>query len=198
MKSETAKPGKDSKKNAPASPSKAAGMTIAAGLLIFCIAAAGTLVYLFRAPLNTSVAKKPSQTDIQAPIPLVPKQTGGITVVEKMPELDEGTTASIRAPVAQGAAAAQGYAMDLGTAASFQALSRRFAAVVELNQEADLDALEPRVLLNETTDGLQARLLIGPMPTLKAAQTRCKTLILPEGLGCEAREFEGELIARNP
>lgn len=198
MNSEAAKPGQDPTKKSSSRTSKRSGMTIAAGLLIFCILVAGTFVFLFRDPLTTSLAKKPSQLAENEPISITPEHTGGITVVEKMPEREQIEVSQFPAPIAQGALAAQGYAIDLGSANSYLALSKRFANLVELNDSSSLNSLEPRVLLTETSTGLQARLLVGPIASFSDAQSTCESLKLPVGLGCKPSEFEGELIARSP
>ena len=174
---------------------------LAAALLTFCLIAAAAAVYLTKTPINISGTKKPLQNTSQGseePVALVPDKPDGVTIVEKMPELEESDQSTALIPVAQGAAAAQGFAVDLGEASSYSALSARFASLVEANDKATLDKLEPRVLLKDTDTGLQARLLIGPLETLAAAQTLCKTLTLPPEIKCDATQFEGELIDRQP
>ena len=86
--------------------------------------------------------------------------------------------------------------MDLGAADSFIDLTRRFATIVAENGENNFLRLEPRAVLRETVNGLEARLLVGPFDSEAEAAEACEVLILREGVVCTAQPFEGELIAR--
>ena len=134
--------------------------------------------------------------DDGAPISILPEQPGGVTILEKQAESTGGGSAAPSVPVAQGAGIATGFAMDLGAADSFLELSRRFAEIVEENGENNFLRLEPRAVLRETVNGLEARLLIGPFDSEAEAADACSVLILAEDITCTAQPFEGELIPR--
>ena len=134
--------------------------------------------------------------DDGAPISILPEQPGGVTILEKQAESTGGGSAAPSAPVAQGAGIATGFAMDLGAADSFLELSRRFAEIVDENGENNFLRLEPRAVLRETVNGLEARLLIGPFDSEAEAADACSVLILAEDITCTAQPFEGELIPR--
>ncbi|MCB1386276.1 MAG: hypothetical protein KDJ80_10105 [Nitratireductor sp.] len=142
----------------------------------------------------TPLAVGPS-ADREAPVSILPAEPGGVTVLEKQARTMEGGPV-LAAPVAAGAGVAAGYAMDVGGADSFLELSRRFGEIVEANGEGNFNRLEPRAVLRETVSGLEARLLIGPFESQKAAEEACDVLVLDEGLSCAAATFEGELISR--
>ena len=137
-----------------------------------------------------------SGKDDGAPVSILPEAPGGVTVLEKQPETDSPGTVVPSAPIAQGAGIATGFAMDLGAADSFIDLTRRFATIVAENGENNFLRLEPRAVLRETVNGLEARLLVGPFDSEAEAAEACEVLILREGVVCTAQPFEGELIAR--
>ncbi len=137
-----------------------------------------------------------SGTDPGAPISLLPREPGGVTILEKQAEPPGENNMAALAPVAQGAEAASGFAMDLGNADSFLELTRRFVSIAEINGAENFLRLEPRAVLRETVDGLEARLLVGPFRTQSAAEDACSVLILDPDTPCLAAPFEGELIPR--
>lgn len=151
--------------------------------------------------VSVIVTEQPAPTDrgaggtsaVSNPISILPPQPDGVTVIARQPGTSSPAPA---APVAQGAEIASGFAMDFGSAQSFVELSRRFARIAEENGPANFVRLEPRAVLKETLAGLEARLLVGPFESERDAAEACEVLILPEGITCQARPFEGESIAR--
>ncbi|MEM7464119.1 MAG: hypothetical protein AAF362_15720 [Pseudomonadota bacterium] len=129
-------------------------------------------------------------------VPLLPRQPEGVTVMNKRDESRLSPEPTIEIPQTGEAATATGYGINLGSAASFSALSRRFAEISEANAEMLLDQLEPRASLKDTEDGLSAQLMIGPFATLQEAQQACANIALPAEIVCIAEKFEGELIER--
>ena len=120
----------------------------------------------------------------------------GVTVLDRQP-YDRNASAPPPAPQAKRAAAVPSeFAMELGGAQSFSALSVRFAEIAGQNAEAGFDRLQPRATLKETMEGLEARLLVGPFQTRQAALAACNELALPRNILCRAVPFEGEAIAR--
>ena len=134
--------------------------------------------------------------DDGAPVSILPGEPEGVTILEKQADAEGGSPVPPSAPVAQGAGIATGFAMDLGAADSFLELTRRFAAIVAENGENNFQRLEPRAVLRETVNGLEARLLVGPFDSEAEAADACEVLILEEEISCAAQPFEGELIAR--
>lgn len=132
-----------------------------------------------------------------APLSIIPEESTGVTILEKQPETGNEGQATGLAPVAQGADIASGFAMDLGAADSFLELSRRFAAIADLNGPENFQRLEPRAVLRDTVNGLEAHLLVGPFETQKEASEACAILVLDEAMPCGTATFEGELIPRN-
>jgi hypothetical protein len=130
------------------------------------------------------------------PISILPEMPEGTTIMEKQPDASTSINGFASAPVAQGADIASGYAVDLGKGLSFLELSKRFASIVEENGPENFRRLEPRAILIDTVTGLEARLLVGPFETERAASEACEVLLLPDQLGCKPTQFEGELIAR--
>jgi len=120
----------------------------------------------------------------------------GVTVLVKQPGRRHSALPVLTAPAGQGAGSVSGYAIDLGGASSFGALSARFAEIARLNAEVDFDRLEPRTILRDTLDGVEARLLVGPFKTVKEAEAVCENIALPARVNCQAVRFAGELIAR--
>lgn len=136
-----------------------------------------------------------NDTGSEEPLSILPSEPGGVTILEKQAELEPAPPA-IAAPVAAGAGVATGFAMDVGAADSFLELTRRFATIVEENGSSNFNRLEPRAVLRETINGLEARLLIGPFETEKEAGEACAVLILEAPNACVTAPFEGELISR--
>ncbi len=91
---------------------------------------------------------------------------------------------------------ATGFAIDLGAAMSFSELSRRFADIEQLNAEAGFENLQPRAIITDAANGIEARLLVGPFDSMAQAQEICAAIALPDGVDCSARAFAGEVISR--
>lgn len=131
-------------------------------------------------------------------------QTGediGVTVLTRKPYVPHATSGGPTEPkkpadVTPVRANGPAYAMELGAAPSFSALSTRFATIAGQNAEAGFDRLEPHATLVETDKGLEARLLVGPFASQAEAEAACATLALPQGVTCSAVMFDGERIAR--
>ncbi|MFK7902521.1 MAG: hypothetical protein AB8B49_06725 [Nitratireductor sp.] len=138
------------------------------------------------------------------PVSILPRAPAGITILEKQAEL-ENTTPSPQINVTSGASIGNKHALVLGKALSFAELSEQFAQIVITNGPDNFQKLEPRALLTETVNGLEALLLVGPFESEKLALEACEVLILPPqltvdgtqvGTNCKTSVFEGELIAR--
>ena len=146
-----------------------------------------------KADTGSLTTTTPAASD-DGPLSILPREAGGVTVVEKQPEAV--ATPAIVAPIAAGAAVASGYAMDLGAAVSFIDLTARFHNIEMTNGPENFVRLEPRAVLRETDSGLEARLLVGPFDTENAAEEACSALELPDDLQCQPVLFEGEIIPR--
>jgi hypothetical protein len=149
---------------------------------------------------ETATALKPDPVPEATgdPVPILPEEPAGTTVLVKQPDREAQADRALAAaaPVASGSQVANGYSLDLGAAQSFTELSRRFAEIARANQEIPFDALEPRATLKDTPEGLAARLVVGPFATEDEAASTCEQIALPAGIECKAAPFEGELIAR--
>ena len=146
-----------------------------------------------KADTGSLTTTTPAASD-DGPLSILPREAGGVTVVEKQPEAV--ATPAIVAPIAAVAAVASGYAMDLGAAVSFIDLTARFHNIEMTNGPENFVRLEPRAVLRETDSGLEARLLVGPFDTENAAEEACAALELPDDLQCQPVLFEGEIIPR--
>jgi hypothetical protein len=167
-------------------------------------ASATSLVQESAAAPQEETNAAPQSADGQSGAP----QAEGLTVLPRNPQ--EKQQAADTAPVQQAAAIDEppsvqpvpvtagelGYAIELGGARSFSELSKRFAAIAEANQEIAFDRMEPRVTLEDTPLGVEARLLVGPFDSLVEAEETCAQIALPSGIGCRPAAFAGELIAR--
>ena len=131
-----------------------------------------------------------------APVAATPSEPAGVTVLVKEPGTRRAETPILTAPAGGNAGLSANYAIDLGGAPSFDALSARFADIARLNAEIDFDQLEPRTVLRETLDGIEARLLVGPFDTISQARKVCGNIALPARVDCQPVRFAGELIAR--
>lgn len=132
----------------------------------------------------------------EKPVSILPDEPDGVTVIAKQPDAETPTDTGPLAPIAQGADAANGFAVDLGASDSYLELSRKFAELVTVNGEGNFQRLEPRAVLRETITGLEARLLIGPFETRQQAEEACTVLILPDETPCSVDLFQGDLIPR--
>jgi hypothetical protein len=190
------------------------GILAAIGLTATSLALAlAMLVYMISGDIPVTFRGVTIAND---PISILPREPDGVTVVtrqqaeERLLPQDEGASQpsqasgeeaplpalEVSAPVAEGAEAIRGYAMELGSAISFAELSARFAEISDNHAEAGLDQLEPRATLRESAQGLRAFLLAGPFEAIEAASAACETLALPAGIECRAAPFEGQLISR--
>lgn len=168
------------------------GILALTALVVFALVAGYLLLN------NPKQGKIPEQAEQKSdPVSILPAAPEGTTILQKQPELEVESPQTAFAPIAQGADIASGFAMDLGSAGSFQELSTRFGNIVEANGPDNFQRLEPRAVLRETLTGLEARLMVGPFDTEKEAVEACKVLILQDGQTCTATEFDGEIIPRN-
>lgn len=139
---------------------------------------------------------KPRAEDAETSIPILPREPEGVTVMNKRDETRLAPETAVPIPEPVESTTATGFGISLGTAASFSALSQRFADITETNAEMLFDQLEPRATLKDTENGLEAQLMIGPFATLEDAQQACANIALPANIICIAEKFEGELIER--
>lgn len=161
---------------------------VIAGILAF-------FVYWMPAPATQAQrTAEPAITTSEEPISILPRKPEGVTILAK--EVDSTLQPTPDAPVAEGADAPRGFAMDLGSATSFSSLSRRFALIAANNAELGFDGLVPRATLRENGGGLEARLLVGPFESERQAEAACRNIALPANIECRAVPFRGELIAR--
>lgn len=146
---------------------------------------------------DVSMTKETTTPNIETsePMSILPVEPEGITVLEKQAELEVGSN-NTTVPIAAPSQIVSGYAMEVGTALSFSELSRKFSQIVTANGIKNFNSLEPRAVLSETINGLQAKLLIGPFKDEASAGEACEVLILSDGTVCNTQIFEGELIAR--
>lgn len=133
--------------------------------------------------------------DAAEPVQILPRQPDGVTIIIKQPSDDEETS-NTPGPLVEPVRKLDGFGIHLGTAQSFSQLSARFVEIGQINQELLLDQLEPRATLEETENGLKARLMVGPFGSMEEARTICANIALPSGIECEAGPFRGEVIAR--
>lgn len=184
----------------------AAAIAAAAGLLLFAAVLAWELAHTGadepattattgQAPVDTATAPAQDGAQEGEPVSLLPAEPEGVTILEKRAETG-GATITL-APVAAGAQLASGHAMDLGSALSFQELTARFSEIAQTNGPENFQRLEPRAILRDTAEGLEARLLVGPFDNEQDAGEACEVLILPRGVTCRPAPFEGELIPRD-
>ncbi|MGI9401378.1 MAG: hypothetical protein ACR2O0_09005 [Rhizobiaceae bacterium] len=143
---------------------------------------------------KASTVSKPVESENV--ISVLPREPEGVTVLNKRDEARLTAEPAIAIPEAEESTTATGFGISLGSAASFSALSKRFAEITETNAEMLLDQLEPRATLKDTENGLEAQLMIGPFDTLIDAQQACTSIALPSNIICIAEKFEGELIER--
>lgn len=128
------------------------------------------------------------------PISLLPRQPEGITIMLRAPPEPEPDDQS--APGSPGNSAGPGFAAELGGAGSFTDLSQRFERLARDNAELPFEQLEPRAIIADTANGLEARLLVGPFESIETAETFCANVALPADIGCRPAAFGGERIAR--
>lgn len=174
------------------------------GLAGFTVGLVGMFVYISMFPMPTSnpaatVVSQPYEETVIAktdrpPIAIQAAEPTGVTVKDKLDEERIQSSTGTPALINSNPSASTGFGIDLGAAPSFGELSRRFVEIAETNAEMLLDQLEPRATLSETTNGLEARLMIGPFETLEEAQTTCANIALPADIKCIARKFEGQPI----
>ena len=166
---------------------------------LLLLAGMAVVTFLLTATIVVLVARlavTPGSNADQGPLPLLPREPDGVTIVSKQVDTNAITLPGADAPLAAGPDIADGYAIELGSALSFAELSARFAQLAAQNAEAGLDQLEPRATLVETSTGLEAILLVGPYKTEEAAAEACLNIALPQGIECKASRFKGELISR--
>lgn len=71
----------------------------------------------------------------EAPIPILPREPEGVTVMNKLDETRLAPETVIPIPEPFESTTATGFGISLGSAASFSALSQRFAEITETNTE---------------------------------------------------------------
>ena len=153
-------------------------LTVLAALAVLAV---GALIFLGDDWKLFAMSGEPSKAE--------QTQDAGITVLTRKP-YEPRVTASVAAEPELA------YALELGAAKSFNELSARFATIANQNAESGMDRLEPHATLVETANGLEARLLVGPVATSVEAQATCASLALPQGVTCRVVPFSGERIAR--
>lgn len=166
---------------------------------ILLLAGMAIITFVLTAAIVVLVARlavTPGNEQDQGPIPLLPREPDGVTIVPKQTDNDAAPLSGVDALPGANPDIADGFAIELGSALSFAELSARFAQLASQNAEAGLDQLEPRATLVETATGLEARLLVGPYDTEEAASQACLSIALPQGIVCKATPFKGELISR--
>jgi hypothetical protein len=176
------------------------------GLAGFTVGLVGMFVYISMFPMpttnpGTAVISQPYEETVIAktdrpPTAIQTAEPTGVTPKDKPDTARLEPSANTPAPVRSSPSAATGFGIDLGAAPTFGELTLRFAEIAATNAEMLLDQLELRAILSETTNGQEARLMIGPFETLEEAQTTCANIALPADIQCSARKFEGELLER--
>ena len=129
-------------------------------------------------------------------VSILPEKPDGITILEKQLDQVEPADEIILSPSTQGSSLVTGFAADLGSALSFRELSDRFALIVETNGVENFTKLEPRAVLKETVNGLEARLFVGPFKSEADVIEACQVIERGEDIPCSPVIFEGELISR--
>ncbi len=164
-------------------------------------ALAAALVLAIGGMIFLGEARQPGAARVEASASGQAGEDIGVTVLTRKPYVPHATAGTPDEPVKPAVvtpvrASDPAYAMELGAAPSFSALSTRFATIAGQNAEAGFDLLEPHATLVETDKGLEARLLVGPFASRAEAEATCTTLALPQGVTCNAAAFDGERIAR--
>jgi hypothetical protein len=114
------------------------------------------------------------------------------------PQLDGLATGALGSPHGPPAASSSdltlggGYAVDLGPDASIVGLKARWRAMQ--SESRPLDGLEALLNFRATLSGFEPHLVVGPLPSEKAARDLCAKL----ARSCVPTRFDGQSLAATP